>query len=506
MAEGVQEGHGTRLEKRLGKRYAFLSILGQGAAGTVYEVMNLHLNRKEALKVLADTQPKDFSNRFSHEAKVSAAMDHPNIVKIFEFEQVKGSFWYSMQFINGPSLAQVMAARKDLDDTAMARLAIPLLDALQYSHVQGVIHRDIKPGNILINEWGRPFLTDFGIAKTMDNLIKTRTGTMLGTPAYVAPEQAMGHPVDHRADIYALGVTLYELLAKRLPFTAENSLQTVVMRLQEDPEPLLSHCPEVHPAFAEIIMRALAREKEGRWESAAQMKDALIHACATLGISWDQPWIAPGVCGAARQGRDAADDHRPRRRRPLANRLRAPSQPPLVPHPWPLDGGPPAAGHPGDLLANPSPCADATTPPGPNPGPGPTDPSRIDCHASAPGHLRAAACHAHLPSPGSTSAGASAPQSRQPPHARGVLPAGAEGRPALRRHHGEPVPPGGPGRQGEGEPGPLEGAARMRQSRPGGRFALPLQARPGRPGRADAHGAHGPRLPHGPSRARGHRA
>jgi len=293
MAEGIQEGHGTRLEKRLGKRYAFLSILGQGAAGTVYEVMNLHLNRKEALKVLADTQPKDFSSRFSHEAKVSAAMDHPNIVKIFEFEQVKGSFWYSMQFINGPSLAQVMAARKDLDDTAMARLAIPLLDALQYSHAQGVIHRDIKPGNILINEWGRPFLTDFGIAKTTDNLIKTRTGTMLGTPAYVAPEQAMGHPVDHRADLYSLGVTLYELLAKRLPFTAENSLQTVVMRLQEDPEPLLSHCPEVHPAFAEIIMRALAREKEGRWESAAQMKDALIHACATLGISWDHPWIAP---------------------------------------------------------------------------------------------------------------------------------------------------------------------------------------------------------------------
>ena len=293
MAGEIQERHKARLEKRLGKRYAFLSLLGQGAAGAVYEVMNLHLNRKEALKVLADTQPENFSTRFSHEAKVSAAMDHPNIVKIFEFEQVKGCFWYSMQFIEGPSLAQIMAAGQALDDAAMASLAIPLLDALHYSHQHGVVHRDIKPGNILVNEMGRPFLTDFGIAKTTDNLVKTRTGTMLGTPAYVAPEQAMGQAVDHRADIYALGVTLYEVMAKRLPFTAENALQTVVMRLKEDPEPLLSHCPGMRPELAGIIMRALAREKEDRWESAAQMRDAFIRACADLKIAWDRPILPP---------------------------------------------------------------------------------------------------------------------------------------------------------------------------------------------------------------------
>lgn len=289
----IKERQRARLEKRLGKRFAFLSVLGQGAAGTVYEVMNLHLNRKEALKVLADTQPEDFSTRFSHEAKVSAAMDHPNIVKIYEFEQERGSFWYSMQYIEGPSLAQIMASRKDLDELAMARLAIPLLDALEYSHRHGVVHRDIKPGNILLSESGRPFLTDFGIAKTTDNLVKTRTGTMLGTPAYVAPEQAMAQPVDHRADIYSLGVTLYELIAHRLPFTAENSLQTVVMRLQENPEPILDHCPAMRPTFATIIMRALIREKEGRWASAGEMKEALIRACDVEGVTWDGPLMEP---------------------------------------------------------------------------------------------------------------------------------------------------------------------------------------------------------------------
>lgn len=297
----IKERQRARLEKRLGRRFAFLSVLGQGAAGTVYEVMNLHLNRKEALKVLADTQPEDFSTRFSHEAKVSAAMDHPNIVKIYEFEQERGSFWYSMQYIEGPSLAQIMASRKDLDELAMARLAIPLLDALDYSHRHGVVHRDIKPGNILLSEAGRPFLTDFGIAKTTDNLVKTRTGTMLGTPAYVAPEQAMGQPVDHRADLYSLGVTLYELLAHRLPFTAENSLQTVVMRLQENPEPILDHCPAMRPTFATIIMRALIREKEGRWTSAGEMKEALIRACDVEGVTWDGPLMPPEELRALRK-------------------------------------------------------------------------------------------------------------------------------------------------------------------------------------------------------------
>ena len=293
----------SRLEKRLGRHFAFLGVLGQGSSGTVYEVTNLRLGRKEALKVLSDTQPEDFSARFSQEAKVAAAMDHPNIVKIYEFEQDRGSFWYSMQFIDGASLAQVLAARTPLDDLAVARLAIPLLDALHHSHAQGVIHRDIKPGNILLNESGRPFLTDFGIAKTTDNLTRTRTGTMMGTPAYVSPEQAMGQPVDHRADLYSLGVTLYELLAGRLPFTAENSLQTVVLRLKEDPEPLRDHCPAVREPFAAIIMRALARDREARWDTAGHMQEAFIRACEALGESWDRPMLPPEQITALRRSR-----------------------------------------------------------------------------------------------------------------------------------------------------------------------------------------------------------
>lgn len=279
----------AQLEKRLGKRFAFISLLGQGSAGTVFEVKNLSLDRREALKILAEAQPPSFSARFAHEAKVSAALDHPCIVKIHEYGRDEGLFWYSMQFIEGPSLAQMMTVQGRMDQTSMARLAIPLLDALHYSHNHGVVHRDIKPGNILINEEGRPFLTDFGIAKTAESMVKTRTGMMVGTPAYVSPEQALGQVVDNRSDIYSMGVTLYEMLSRRLPFIAENSLQTVVMRCKEDPEPLLNHCNTVNPALAAVIMRALCRDKEQRWANAAQMREAMIEACELGGIAWNQP-------------------------------------------------------------------------------------------------------------------------------------------------------------------------------------------------------------------------
>jgi serine/threonine-protein kinase len=167
-----------------------------------------------------------------------------------------------------------------MDPPTVACFLVPLLDALDYSHQRGVIHRDIKPSNIILDARGRPYLMDFGIAKTGDSLLQTRTGSVLGTPAYLAPEQASGKTLDGRADLYALGVTLYEMLAGRHPFRAANALETMLMRLTTDPEPLSNELPGVDPRLEAIVARALAREREERFSTAAEMRKSLLEvAC-----------------------------------------------------------------------------------------------------------------------------------------------------------------------------------------------------------------------------------
>lgn len=285
----------TRLAKSLEDRYEFNAILGRGGAGTVYLVRNKVLNREEALKVLTESSDPEFARRFVKEAKVAASLDHPRIVKIYDFGGFEDILWCSMQLVDGPTLAHIMEGGIRMDQTSMARLAVPLLDALDYSHKRGIVHRDIKPANILVNVDGRPFISDFGIAKTDDAMQKTLTGQLMGTPAYVSPEQALGEPVDARTDLYSLGVTLYELLAGARPFIAESTLQTVVMRLNQPPDPILERCPAMNPALAEWLMKALARDKEARWASAAAMKEALVEACEAAGIAWTQPLAEKSV-------------------------------------------------------------------------------------------------------------------------------------------------------------------------------------------------------------------
>ena len=265
------------LRRLLEGRYRIDGELGRGGFATVYRVWNLRLERAEALKVLAPGHQADeaFPQRFTQEVRVAASLEHPSIAKVYDFGQGEGTFWYSMQLVEGRSLAGELRARGPLDERTAARIAIPLLDALDYSHARGIVHRDIKPDNVLVDREGRPFLMDFGVAKSAGSLVKTHTGFLLGTPAYVAPEQAQGRPLDGRADLYALGVTLFRLVSGAYPFEAEDPLQAVVLRLTHPPRPLREVRPTVDPAFEAVVMRALERRPAMRWESARAMRDAL---------------------------------------------------------------------------------------------------------------------------------------------------------------------------------------------------------------------------------------
>jgi serine/threonine-protein kinase len=251
----------------------------------VYEVRNLALDRREALKVLSDgLLDEDASERFAREARIAASLDHPGIVKIHSFGREGGIHWYSMALVDGPTLEDLVARGWRMDVAMLSSVAVPILEALAFSHARGVIHRDIKPANILFDFQGRPHLTDFGIAKTGENVMKTRTGFLMGTPAYVSPEQALGDAVDPRTDQYSLGITLYKALSGRLPFTSDGLLQTLVLRLNEDPEPLEQHCPDLGPELSRIIMRALARDRNRRWDSIADMQHALVAVLETMAL------------------------------------------------------------------------------------------------------------------------------------------------------------------------------------------------------------------------------
>ncbi len=264
------------LRALLADRYRIDGELGRGGYAVVYRAWNLRLERAEALKVLSPKRgdDDDFAPRFMQEVRLAAGLEHPSIVKVYDYGESGGTIWYSMQLVDGQSLAVRLRRGGVLSEPEAARLAVPLLDALAYSHGRGIVHRDIKPENVILDGDGRPYLTDFGIAKSAGSLVKTQTGFLMGTPAYVSPEQAQAKPLDGRTDLYALGVTLYRIVSGRYPFEAPDPLGAVVLRLTQPPRPLADVLPAVDPGFAAIVMRALERDPSARWESAGAMGDA----------------------------------------------------------------------------------------------------------------------------------------------------------------------------------------------------------------------------------------
>ena len=270
------DDRGREVARLLEGRYEVLGLLGRGGFAAVYQIRNLRLHRLEALKVVAGSHEQDseFIRRFEQESRVAASLEHPNILKVYDFGHDGGTLWYSMPFVDGPTLTAELTRRGTFEEAAAARIVVPLLDALEYSHGRGVIHRDIKPDNILLDRRDRPYLMDFGIAKTDDSLVKTQTGFVLGSPAYISPEQLRGERLDGRTDVYALGVSLFQMVAGSVPFRYDR-IADLANRLVADAPRLATRKAGVSPEMDRIVARALARVRDERYAGAREMREDL---------------------------------------------------------------------------------------------------------------------------------------------------------------------------------------------------------------------------------------
>ena len=267
-------GGTLRMPERLGP-YAIERELARGGMGAVFVARHVQLDRPVALKVMLSAEPTRL-RRFQIEARVTARLRHPNIVSIHEVGEEGGTHFLVMDLIEGESLA-ARVERGPLEPRAAAEICEKLARALAYAHEHGILHRDLKPANVLLDERGEPLLTDFGLARLGEGEGLTRTGQRLGTPAYMAPEQAKGSKdwIDPRTDVYALGVVLYELLTGGLPYGGDDALNLLVAILHQPPEPISSKRSGVARDLETICLKCLEKESPARYASAAELAEDL---------------------------------------------------------------------------------------------------------------------------------------------------------------------------------------------------------------------------------------
>ena len=303
-ANGITE---QAAPERLGK-YPLLSVIGKGSMGIIYKSIDPHIKRSVALKtirrdLLVDDGNENFSARFRIEAQAAGSLAHPGIVSVYEYGE-EGSFAYiAMEYVEGRSLRECFEQKAPFSIAQVVNILSQLLDALQYAHDRGVWHRDIKPANILIMSTGQIKVTDFGIARIESSML-TQLGAVMGTPGFIAPEMYLGDTFDHRIDVFAAGVVLYQLLAGSPPYagTAEKVMFKVCYEAPLPPS-VAGRLPSLQP-FDAVVMQALARRPEDRFASAAQFLAALIQAQACVGGPGSDETIiqpSPSIPVAARE-------------------------------------------------------------------------------------------------------------------------------------------------------------------------------------------------------------
>jgi serine/threonine-protein kinase len=279
-------------------RYRIIRKLGSGGMANVYLAEDEELGRRVAIKILNDRYANDelFIERFRREAKSAAGLSHPNIVSIYDRGEAEGTYYIAMEVIEGRSLKELILTRGPLPITNALMFAREILDALRFAHRHGIIHRDIKPHNILIGE--RVKVTDFGIARAGTSQM-TEAGSIMGTAQYLSPEQARGAPVTAASDLYSVGIVLYEMLTGKVPFTGDSPIEIAMKHLNEPPKPPSRIRPEIPEELDQVVLRALAKEPEQRYQTAEEFIEDLTRVEAGLPVAAETAEAATAVITGA---------------------------------------------------------------------------------------------------------------------------------------------------------------------------------------------------------------
>ncbi|RPI97054.1 MAG: serine/threonine protein kinase, partial [Chloroflexi bacterium] len=264
------------INQKIGRgQYEIRSLLGRGGMAAVYMARQASMSRDVAIKIMTPELADDeqFVARFEHEAKLIAQLQHPHILPVIDFGREDRHIFIVMQLVRGGSLDDRLH-EGPLPLRLASRMLTQISSALTFAHEQGIIHRDLKPNNVMLDERNNAYLVDFGIAKMLAGTTKlTATGNILGTPAYMAPEQWRGDPVDARTDIYSLGIMVYEMVLGRLPFTGDTPFTLMYKHFNDAPPPPRTVKPDIDPGIEEVILKALAKDADDRYQSADQLAE-----------------------------------------------------------------------------------------------------------------------------------------------------------------------------------------------------------------------------------------